>query len=59
MPADDEKFPLPERLFLAFTAVSRWGARDLAARPDGTDHAVRRQGCPHPLTVLRGCSSSS
>ncbi len=54
MPADDEKFPLPERLFLAFTAMLRWAARDLAVRPDGTGRTVKRQGCLHPLTALRG-----
>jgi hypothetical protein len=37
MPADDEKFPLPERIFLAFTAVARWASRGLAASPAGTD----------------------
>jgi hypothetical protein len=36
MPADDEKFPLPERIFLAFTAVARWAGRGVTAPPNGT-----------------------
>jgi hypothetical protein len=49
MPADAEKFPLPERIFLAYTAMSRWAGRGMAARPDG-----KRPGCAHPLTLIKG-----
>jgi hypothetical protein len=55
MPADDEeKFPLPERIFLAFTAMSRWAGRGVAAgESPGSRVAARRRGCSNPLTLIR------
>jgi hypothetical protein len=55
MPDDGEKYPLTERLFMAydraFRAVARWatGGRS-AADPDG---AARRQGCANPFILVK------
>jgi hypothetical protein len=47
MPTDREKFPLPERLFLAYTAVSRWATSGPITSPGG------RRGCANPLALFK------
>jgi hypothetical protein len=49
LPADREKFPLPERIFLAYTAVSRWGAGGSVTSPD---RPGSRRGCANPLALF-------
>ena len=50
MASDHEKFPLPERMFLAFTAVSRWAARGSITSPASPGS---RRGCANPLALLK------
>ena len=50
MPADREKFPLPERIFLVFTAVSRWATRGPITSPD---RPGSRRGCANPLALFK------
>lgn len=62
MAAEREKFPFPERIFLAYTAVSRWatsgsitspgrsGSPDSPDSPDGPDS---RRGCANPLALVK------
>src|ERR1700722_10318878 len=50
MPADREKFPLPERIFLAFTAVSRWAT---SASLTSADTPGSRRGCANPLALFK------
>jgi len=52
MPSDREKFPLPERIFLAFTAVARWATRGVPSRRDGGGSASRG-GCANPFNLFR------
>jgi hypothetical protein len=50
VPADREKFPLPERIFLVFTAVSRWATSGSITSPDS---AGSRRGCANPLALVK------
>ena len=50
MPADREKFPLPERIFLAFTAVSRWAT---SGSLTSADNPGSRRGCANPLALFK------
>jgi len=50
MPADREKFPLPERLFLAYTAVSRWATGGSITSPDSPGS---RRGCANPFALFK------
>ena len=50
MPPDREKFPLPERIFLAFNAVTRWAASGSVTRPDSPGS---RRGCANPFALLK------
>jgi hypothetical protein len=50
MPPDREKFPLPERLFLAFNAVSRWATSGPVTSPDSPGS---RRGCANPLALFK------
>ena len=50
VPADREKFPLPERIFLVFTAVSRWATRGPITSPDSPGS---RRGCANPLALFK------
>ena len=55
MPDDGEKYPLSERLFLAynraFTGLVRWAT---GGRPaPGADGAARRQGCANPFILVK------
>jgi len=47
VPPDREKFPLPERIFLVFTAVSRWATSGPIASPGS------RQGCANPFALFK------
>jgi hypothetical protein len=50
VPADREKFPLPERIFLAYSAVSRWATSGSITSPDSPG---RRRGCANPLALFK------
>jgi len=50
MPPDREKFPLPERIFLAYNAVTRWATSGSITRPDSPDS---RRGCANPFALLK------
>jgi hypothetical protein len=50
MTSERERFPLPERIFLAFTAVSRWATSGPLTRAD--DPGSRR-GCANPLALVK------
>jgi hypothetical protein len=50
MPADREQFPLPERLFLAYSAVSRWATSGPVTSPGSPG---RRPGCANPLALFK------
>jgi hypothetical protein len=50
MAADREKFPLPERIFLAFTAVSRWAT---SGSLTSADDPGRRRGCANPIALFK------
>jgi hypothetical protein len=50
MAAEREKFPLPERIFLAFTAVSRWAT---SGSLTSADSPGSRRGCANPLALLK------
>jgi hypothetical protein len=50
MPPDREKFPLPERIFLAFTAVSRWAT---SGSLTSADNPGSRRGCANPLALFK------
>jgi hypothetical protein len=50
VPADREKFPLPERIFLVFTAVSRWATSGSITSPD---RSGSRRGCANPLALFK------
>src|ERR1700722_19039604 len=50
MPPGREKFPLPERFFLAYTAVSRWATSGSITRPDDPGS---RKGCANPLALVK------
>jgi hypothetical protein len=49
MSPDREKFPLPERIFLAYTAMSRWAASGSITSADGPGS---RRGCANPLALF-------
>jgi hypothetical protein len=50
MPGDRERFPLPERLFLAYTTVSRWAAGGSVTSPGSPG---RRRGCANPFALFK------
>jgi hypothetical protein len=50
MPAEREKFPVPERIFLAYTAVSRWATSGSIAGPDSPGS---RRGCANPVALFK------
>jgi len=50
MAADRDKFPLPERLFLAYTAVSRWATSGSITSPDSPGS---RRGCANPFALFK------
>jgi hypothetical protein len=49
-PRAGEKFPLPERIFLAYTAMSRWATSGSITSADGPG---RRRGCANPLALFK------
>jgi len=50
MPPDHEKFPLPERIFLAHSAVTRWATSGSITTPDSPGS---RRGCANPFALLK------
>ena len=50
MSPDREKFPLPERIFLAYTAVARWATSGSITSADGPGS---RRGCANPLSLFK------
>jgi hypothetical protein len=50
MSPDREKFPLPERIFLSYTAVSRWAT---GGSITSADSPGSRRGCANPLALFK------
>jgi hypothetical protein len=50
MSPDREKFPLPERIFLAYTAMSRWATSGSITSADGPGS---RRGCANPIALFK------
>jgi len=51
MAADREKFPLPERIWLAFTAVSRWAMG--GSLTSGNKGGRAGSGCANPYAIFK------
>jgi hypothetical protein len=50
MPTDRERFPFPERIFLAHNAVTRWAA---SGPITSSDDPAGRRGCANPFALVK------